>query len=92
MGPGDEAQGTTSSFASLSLSLPLSLSPFLSLSLSLGLSLSSSRLDILCRQKEQQLRDLVALGDEHVEIEERSEEVRGRVEDVRRRAAQLTQR
>ena len=50
------------------------------------------RVDILCRQKEQQFRDLVALRDEREEVMEKNEEVQRRVEEVRERGMELMQR
>jgi nuclear pore complex protein Nup88 len=47
------------------------------------------RLDVLCRQKEQQLRDLVALRDEHLEVMERSEDMRGKMALIQQQSSQL---
>jgi hypothetical protein len=50
------------------------------------------RMDILGRQKEQQLRDLVAVRDECGEVMERSEDVRGKMEEAQERGAHLLHR
>ena len=52
----------------------------------------SLRLDILGRQKEQQLRDLVALRDENAEMRERSEELRWRAKEIEQKSSQLMMR
>ena len=51
-----------------------------------------ARLDVLARQKEQQLRDLVALRDEREEVAERNEDTRLRMKEAQQKSFQLLQR
>ena len=59
---------------------------------SLPPSTSPTRVDVLCRQKEQQIDELVRLGDEREAAEQHTEILREKVEQINTRTCQLVHR
>ena len=51
-----------------------------------------TRIDVLCRQKEQQIDELVRLGDEREAAEQHTEILREKVEQINTRTCQLVHR